>query len=178
MGVRLVTELMAVASAAWTTQIGGDAVYDTTVCDSPPEGFTSYPGLRLTGSLEGCLYTGVVDSQFTPSGGYIETGQEMFVGSLNGGDDGTFTTNYRLQGEYEGDVEIHGRCQHPTRQAPGPRLRGSDRTARLQGHHRTYGDLRVPRAHQVRLTRQSPRSVTTGRGDLHLPDNRHVDAAC
>ena len=47
--------------------------------------FTSYPGLRLTGSLERCLYTGVVDSQLTPSGGYIETGPEMFVGSLNGG---------------------------------------------------------------------------------------------
>ena len=113
MGALLGTGLMAPASAAGTTQIGGDAVYDTTVCDSPPEGFTSYPGLRLTGSLEGCLYTGVVDSQFTPSGGYIETGHEMFVGSLNGGDDGTFTTNYRFQGKYEGDVEIHGRCQHP-----------------------------------------------------------------
>ena len=77
--------------------------------------FTSYPGLRLTGSLEGCLYTGVVDSQSTPSGGYIETGHEMFVGSLNGGEPGTFTTNYRFQGKYEADftVEIHGRCQHP-----------------------------------------------------------------
>ena len=115
MGALLGTGLMAPASAAGTTQVGGDAVYDTTVCDSPPEGFTSYPGLRLTGSLEGCLYTGVVDSQFTPSGGYIETGHEMFVGSLNGGATGTFTTNYRFQGKYEADftVEIHGRCQHP-----------------------------------------------------------------
>ena len=116
MGALLGTGLRAPASAAGTTQIGGDGVYDPTVCDSPPEGFTSYPGLRLTGSLEGCLYTGVVGTpKFTPSGGYIETGHEMFVGSLNGGEPGTFTTNYRFQGKYEADftVEIHGRCQHP-----------------------------------------------------------------
>jgi len=108
--------LMAPASAAGTTQIGGGAAYDATVCKKPPEGFTSYtsyPGLRLTGSLEGCLYTEVLDFRSTPSGGYIETGHEVFVGSLNGGDDGTFTMNYRFQGKYEGDVEIHGRCQHP-----------------------------------------------------------------
>ena len=80
MGALLGTGLMAPATAAGTTQIGGDAVFDTTVCNSPPAGFTSYDGLRLTGSLEGCLYTGIVDSQVTPSGGYIETGHEMFVG--------------------------------------------------------------------------------------------------
>ena len=68
MGALLGTGPMAPAGAAGTTQIGGDAVYDTTVCDSPPEGFTSYPGLRLTGSLEGCLYTGVEDARSTPSG--------------------------------------------------------------------------------------------------------------
>lgn len=115
MGALLGTGPMAPAGAAGTTQIGGDAVYDTTVCDSPPEGFTSYPGLRLTGSLDGCLYTGVEDARSTPSGGWIETGHEMFVGSLNGGAPGTFTTNYRFQGKYEADftVEIHGRCQHP-----------------------------------------------------------------
>ena len=106
--------LVAPASAAGTTQIGGDAVSDASGCNKPPDGFTSYPGLRLTGSLEGCLYTGVVGlPKLTPSGVYIETGHEMFVGSLNGGEPGTFTTNYRFQGKYEGDVEIHGRCQHP-----------------------------------------------------------------
>ena len=107
--------LVAPANATGTTQIGGDAVYDTAVCNKPPEGFTSYDGLRLTGSLEGCLYTGAVDSQLGPSGVYIETGHEVFVGSLNGGKPGTFTTNYRFQGKYEGPdftVEIHGRCQH------------------------------------------------------------------
>ena len=113
MGGLLGTGLMAPVSATGTTQIDGDAGYGA--CDSAPVGFTSYPGLRLTGSLEGCLYTGVVDSKQTPSGGWIETGHEMFVGSLNGGATGTFTTNYRFQGKYEADftVEIHGRCQHP-----------------------------------------------------------------
>lgn len=115
MGGLLGTGLTAPVSATGTTQIDGDADYNTTVCDSPPAGFASYPGLRLTGSLEGCLYTGVVDAKQTPSGGWIETGHEMFVGSLNGGAAGTFTTNYRFQGKYEADftVEIHGRCQHP-----------------------------------------------------------------
>ena len=116
MGALLGTGLTAPVSAVGTMQVGGDAEYDTTVCDSPPEGFAHYPGLRLTGSLEGCLYTGVPDSRSTPSGGYIETGHEMFVGSLNGGATGTFTTNYRFQGKYEVPdftVEIHGRCQHP-----------------------------------------------------------------
>ena len=115
MGGLLGTGLMAPVSAAGTTQIGGDAGYDPIACDSPPAGFTSYPGLRLTGSLDGCLYTGVVDTKFTPSGGWIETGHEMFVGSLNGGATGTFTTDYRFQGKYEADftVEVHGRCQHP-----------------------------------------------------------------
>jgi hypothetical protein len=122
MGGLLGTGLTAPASAAGTTQIGGDASYDATACNSPPTGFTSYPGLRLTGSLEGCLYTGVVDARQTPSGGWIETGHEMFIGSLNGGATGTFTTNYRFQGKYEADftVEIHGRCQHPIAAAPGP----------------------------------------------------------
>jgi hypothetical protein len=36
------------------------AFYDATQCPSPPAGyedFTSYPGLVMTGSLQGCLYT-------------------------------------------------------------------------------------------------------------------------
>jgi hypothetical protein len=39
----------------------------------------------------------------------------MFVGSMDGGAPGTFTTNYRFQGKYAADftVELHGRCQHP-----------------------------------------------------------------
>jgi len=106
--------LMAPAQAAGTTQIGGDAGFGG-ACTDPPVGFDDYPGLTLTGDLEGCLYTNVVTSVQKPSGVWIETGHETFVGSLNGGAEGTFTTNYRFQGKYEPGfvVEIFGRCQHP-----------------------------------------------------------------
>ena len=104
---------MAPAQAAGTTQIGGDAEFGGP-CTDPPVGFDDYPGLALTGDLEGCLYTNVVTLVQKPSGVWIETGHETFVGSLNGGAEGTFTTNYRFQGKYEpGGVEIFGRCQHP-----------------------------------------------------------------
>ena len=65
MGALLGTGLMAPASAAGTTQVGGDAEYDT-ACTRPPEGFDDYPGLRLTGSLEGCLYTVVTSGPRRP----------------------------------------------------------------------------------------------------------------
>lgn len=107
--------LMAPVQAAGTTQVDGDAGFDGT-CTDPPAGFNDYPGLTLTGDLEGCLYTNVVTSVQKPSGVWIETGHETFVGSLNGGAEGTFTTNYRFQGKYETPdfaVEIFGRCQHP-----------------------------------------------------------------
>ena len=40
------------------TQISGSGTYDTTgsECGTPPTGFADYPGLTLTGDLEGCLY--------------------------------------------------------------------------------------------------------------------------
>ena len=52
------------ANAAGTTQISGSGTYDTTgsECGTPPTGFADYPGLTLTGDLEGCLYTDVVTS--------------------------------------------------------------------------------------------------------------------
>jgi hypothetical protein len=115
------TGLMAPAQAAGTTQVDGDAISDGVTCDAPPAGFDDYPGLAMTGDLEGCLYTNVVTSKQTPSGGWIEAGHETFVGSLNGGPDGTFTTNYRFQGKYAEDftVEIFGRCQHPIAEGSG-----------------------------------------------------------
>jgi hypothetical protein len=102
------------ASAA-TTQISGDAVFDAGACTSLPAGFDSYPGLTLTGSLEGCLYTGVLTSKDTPSGVYLETGQEMVVASLNGGPVGTFTTTYMFESKFDPatGLEVKGRCQHP-----------------------------------------------------------------
>ena len=76
----------------------------------------------------------------------------MFVGSLNGGATGTFTTNYRFQGKYEADftVEIHGRCQHPIAAGSGTDgFEGATGRLDFKDDHRRHGDLRVPRAHQL-----------------------------
>ena len=55
----------------------------------------------------------VESSQTSPSGAYLESGQEKFVGSLNGGPEGTFTTTYRFEAKLAPDgTEIRGRCQH------------------------------------------------------------------
>jgi hypothetical protein len=66
----------------------------------------------MTGDLEGCLYTFVESAKCSPSGVYLETGTETFVGQ-----GGTFRTTYRFEAKYQDcanlAVEIHGRCQHP-----------------------------------------------------------------
>ena len=53
-------------------------------CGDAPDGFDEYT-LVMTGSLEGCLYTDILTARTTPSGVYLETGQEIFVGILNDG---------------------------------------------------------------------------------------------
>ena len=82
-------------------QLSGTAVYDFdgSICPAPPSGyadFVSYPGLVLSGSLQGCWYTKVDASRTTPSGVYLETGREVFIGSLNGGPIGVFATTYKF----------------------------------------------------------------------------------
>jgi hypothetical protein len=103
------------------TQIAGDAYYDTAgaVCGPPPAGyaaFTSYPPLVLRGSLAGCWYTKAETSVQITSGVYLETGEEVFVGTLNGGPIGTFATTYRYESKWDPNAstgtEIVGRCQH------------------------------------------------------------------
>ena len=98
-GALLGPGLMAPAQAAGTTQVDGSGYYDDITgdeCDAPPSEFSDYPALVLHGDLEGCLYAHVLSRKFTPSGVWIETGQELVVASLNGGPVGTFTTNYRF----------------------------------------------------------------------------------
>ena len=122
----LVAGLMAVLAApagAANDQLSGVSVYDTTgACPEPPigyEDFTSYPPLVMTGSLEGCWYTKVISAtdNGTPSGVYQERGEEVFVGSLDGGPVGTFATTYKFTSKWDPDVstgsEVRGRCQHP-----------------------------------------------------------------
>ena len=52
-----------------------------------------------------------------PSGIYLESGREVFVGSLNGGPTGLFATTYKFESKWDPDVstgrEVRGRCQHP-----------------------------------------------------------------
>ena len=111
-------------AAARSSQISGVAVYDASgaTCEGPPAGyddFVSYPPLLMTGSLDGCWYTLVetVKDNGAPSGVYLETGREVFVGSLDDGPVGVFTTTYRFESKWDPDVstgsEIRGRCQHP-----------------------------------------------------------------
>lgn len=104
------------------SQLSGDAYFDAVQCPAPPLGyadFTSYPGLVMTGSLEGCLYTKVTTSKETPSGVYLESGEEVFVGSVDGGPVGTFATTYKFEGKFASGVELRGRCQHPIVEGSG-----------------------------------------------------------
>ncbi len=107
---------------AKANQIAGIGVFDTTNCPGPPDGyddFVSYPPIMLTGSLEGCWYTKVESAKDhgAPSGIYLESGQEVFVGSLNGGPTGLFATSYKFESKWDPDVstgrEVRGQCQHP-----------------------------------------------------------------
>ena len=120
MGVLMTLPVYAQAA---TYQLSGAASYDAAACPAPPAGyeeFVSYPGLALTGSLEGCWYTRVDSSRQTPSGTYLESGAEVFVGSLNGGPEGTFATTYRFEAKFEPDgTEVRGRCQHPVVEGSG-----------------------------------------------------------
>ena len=111
-------------ASARSNQISGVAVFDFSgdSCTGPPAGysdFVSYPPLLMSGSLEGCWYTKVdaVHDNGAPSGVYIETGREVFVGSLDGGPVGVFTTTYQFESKWDPDVatgaELRGRCQHP-----------------------------------------------------------------
>lgn len=82
--------------------------------------YVSYPPIVLDGSLKGCWYTKIVDTvkdHGAPSGIYLESGREVFVGSLNGGPMGLFTTTYKFQSKWDPNVstgsEVWGRCEHP-----------------------------------------------------------------
>jgi hypothetical protein len=111
------------ANAAATNQISGTANFGE--CPPPPDGFedfVDYPPIVMDGegSLDGCWYTNVLTPEpfaTTPGGVYLESGEEVFVGSLNGVQ-GTFTTTYKFEAKFTlplpnlDALEIKGRCQH------------------------------------------------------------------
>jgi hypothetical protein len=110
---------LAAPASAGTIQISGVAVPGQ--CPAPPPGYEEFvdlPPLVMTGSLKGCLYTNVLTAKDNgaPSGVYQERGEEIFVGSLNGGTEGTFGTTYKFTGQWDPDLsgsEVRGRCEHP-----------------------------------------------------------------
>ena len=108
--------LSAPANAA-TNQLSGTAFFNPSPnnpCPEPPQAYSSYPPIVMTGSLDGCWYTHIETARTTPGGVYLETGEELFVGRLNGGSAGTFTTTYKFEAKLDrGGSEVRGRCQHP-----------------------------------------------------------------
>jgi hypothetical protein len=119
----LVALSLVAAPANAANQISGTANFAGTdenfpACDPPPDGFadfTSYDPIRMKGSLDGCWYTKILNFEQKPSGVYLESGEEVFVGSLNGGPQGIFTTTYKFEAKLTLDAspsEIRGRCQH------------------------------------------------------------------
>src|SRR5829696_6677478 len=95
----LLIALSAPANAA-TNQLSGTAFFNPSEGEPCPEdqpAYSSYDPIVMMGSLDGCWYTHIETSRTTPGGVYLETGQELFVGSLNGGPTGTFTTTYKFE---------------------------------------------------------------------------------
>jgi hypothetical protein len=106
------------ANAA-ASQVTGTGSFNTAECPLLP-GFTDYPPILLDGDLEGCWYTNAEPGVLTPGGVYLESGEETFIGSLNGGPAGTFTTTYKFEAKLAADgSEIWGRCQHPIVEGSG-----------------------------------------------------------
>lgn len=68
----------------------------------------------MSGSVQGCWYTDVFWSKdFGHPGLYLEVGQELFVGTVNG-KSGSFTTKYAFEATLGADgLEVSGQCQHP-----------------------------------------------------------------
>ena len=71
--------------------------------------------VKMTGDLVGCHYVFVTSSHCSPSGTYVEEGNEYFVSAANPND--TFRTRYKFEAKYTdcstATGEIFGRCQHP-----------------------------------------------------------------
>jgi hypothetical protein len=105
----------AMPASAGTRQVSGSAAFDPGgVCPDPVAPFDDYPALVVSGGLEGCWYTDVAWSKdFGHPGLYLEVGQELFVGTVNG-KSGSFTTKYVFEAKLGADgLEVSGQCQHP-----------------------------------------------------------------
>lgn len=88
------------------------------ICVDAPAGFTDFT-LVVSGDLDGCWYTNVGRGWDLgpPSGLYFEVGREVFIGTVRGGLEGTFSTTYTFKSQWDPSYtthgkEIWGRCQH------------------------------------------------------------------
>jgi hypothetical protein len=118
----------ATPASAGTKQVSGTAAFDPGgVCPDPVAPFNDYPALVMSGSLEGCWYTDVFwFKDFGHPGLYLEVGQELFVGTVNG-KSGSFTTKYVFEAKLGADgFEVSGQCQHPI-------VRGTDGLQGISG---------------------------------------------
>jgi hypothetical protein len=113
--VGIVVAVPAPALAQGARQISGIGFFASGEC-ADSEGQGSDFAITMTGDLQGCHYVFVATAECSPSGTYIETGTETFVGHYKG-EAGTFDTTYKFEAKYEDCPnllgEILGRCQHP-----------------------------------------------------------------
>ena len=109
------------AGAATTTPDSGIMEFDEgETCAPPPVGYETFIDYTVvvSGDLDGCLYADIGPGWDLgpPSGLYVEVGREVFVGSIRGGLEGTFSTVYTWTSKWDPDVEtgteVWGRCRH------------------------------------------------------------------
>ncbi len=125
----------ATPASAGALHVSGTAAFDDAVpcavkgddTDDVPENFFDYPALVMSGSLKGCWYTDVFTYKLFPNGFYLEVGQELFVGTVNDGPVGSFTTKYVFEAKLDAEGhEVSGQCQHPI-------VRGKDGLQGIKG---------------------------------------------
>ncbi len=110
--------LAGLVSANGARQIAGTGYVPAAgECEDPvvnDQGLAPDLSLRLTGDLDGCLYTWVVEGFVHPGNTYNETGYEIFVAADGSG---TFETTYRFTAKADDLTTFtgqqYGRCQHP-----------------------------------------------------------------
>ena len=101
--------------AAGAVQISGIGYFASPDECTQTESLGATYAVLMTGDLVGCHYVFVTSSHCSPSGTYVEEGNEYFVSATNPND--TFRTRYKFEAKYADcsnlTGEIVGRCQHP-----------------------------------------------------------------
>jgi hypothetical protein len=112
-GVIALFGFVGLVSAQESPRIAGVGYFPEGVeCDDAGDRGADFAN-KMTGDLEGCLYVFVGPGELRPSGTYIETGTELYVGGGGPGDEGTFETTYLFTAKFGDSGQHFGRCQHP-----------------------------------------------------------------